>query len=98
MPQVVKIINKGGSMKETGIMMSGNHPKLVLDGLKTQTRRTYGLEKLNKNPGKVKFLGVVQNGYYQFDIQSPLDIPSHGYIGIKCAVPADATDNDRARI
>ena len=26
-------------MKETGIIMSGNHPKLVLDGIKTQTRR-----------------------------------------------------------
>ncbi len=26
-------------MKETGIIMSGNHPKLILDGLKTQTRR-----------------------------------------------------------
>ncbi len=26
-------------MKETGIIMSGNHPKLVLDGRKTQTRR-----------------------------------------------------------
>ena len=37
-------------MKETGIIMSGDHPKLILDGLKTQTRRTYGLEKVNKNP------------------------------------------------
>ena len=26
-------------MKETPIIMSGNHPKLILDGLKTQTRR-----------------------------------------------------------
>ena len=26
-------------MKETGIIMSGNHPKLVMDGIKTQTRR-----------------------------------------------------------
>lgn len=26
-------------MKETGIIMSGNHPKLILDGIKTQTRR-----------------------------------------------------------
>ena len=25
--------------KETGIIMSGNHPQLVIDGLKTQTRR-----------------------------------------------------------
>jgi len=26
-------------MKETGIIMSGDHPKLILDGLKTMTRR-----------------------------------------------------------
>jgi len=26
-------------MKETGIIMSGNHPKLILDGIKTMTRR-----------------------------------------------------------
>ena len=26
-------------MKQTGIIMSGNHPKLILDGIKTQTRR-----------------------------------------------------------
>jgi len=26
-------------MKETGIIMSGNHPRLILDGIKTQTRR-----------------------------------------------------------
>jgi hypothetical protein len=26
-------------MKETGIIMSGNHPKLIIDGVKTQTRR-----------------------------------------------------------
>jgi len=26
-------------MKETGIIMSGNHPKLILDGIKTQSRR-----------------------------------------------------------
>ena len=26
-------------MKQTGIIMSGNHPKLILEGIKTQTRR-----------------------------------------------------------
>jgi hypothetical protein len=31
---------KGGEkVKETGIIMSGNHPRLILDGLKTQTGR-----------------------------------------------------------
>jgi len=28
-----------GTVKETGIIMSGNHPKLIMDGLKTQSRR-----------------------------------------------------------
>ncbi len=37
-------------MKETGIIMSGNHPKLILDGIKTQTRRTQGLNKVNEKP------------------------------------------------
>ena len=37
-------------MKETGIMMSGDHPVKVLKGVKTQTRRTAGLQKINENP------------------------------------------------
>jgi len=39
-------------MKETGIIMSGNHPKLILDGTKTMTRRTWGLEEINQNPDR----------------------------------------------
>jgi hypothetical protein len=31
-------------MKETGIIMSGNHPRLILDGIKTQTRRVIKLK------------------------------------------------------
>lgn len=37
-------------MKETGIIMSGDHPKLILDGIKTMTRRTAGLDEVNKQP------------------------------------------------
>lgn len=37
-------------MKETGIIMSGDHPKLILDDLKTMTRRIWGLEKINDMP------------------------------------------------
>ncbi len=37
-------------MKETGIIMSGDHPVKILDGRKTMTRRTYGLEEINKDP------------------------------------------------
>lgn len=38
-------------MKETGIIMSGDHPLKVLDGRKTMTRRTRGLNKINESPG-----------------------------------------------
>jgi len=37
-------------MKETGIIMSGDHPRLILDGLKTMTRRTRGLKRFNEKP------------------------------------------------
>ena len=37
-------------MKKTGIIMSGKHPRLTLDGLKTMTRRTWGLEEINIAP------------------------------------------------
>jgi len=37
-------------MKETGIIMNGDHPKKILGGTKTMTRRTWGLEKINDMP------------------------------------------------
>lgn len=37
-------------MKSTGIIMSGNHPVKILDGKKTNTRRTAGLKEINENP------------------------------------------------
>lgn len=37
-------------MKETGIIMSGDHPRKILDGTKTMTRRIHGLEEINKDP------------------------------------------------
>ena len=43
-------------MKQTGIIMSGNHPKLILDGLKTMTRRTWGLEFINKTPDTWRYV------------------------------------------
>ena len=46
-------------MKETGIIMSGDHPKLILDGIKTMTRRTWGLEEINKDPDA--WFGVPEN-------------------------------------
>ena len=53
-------------MKETGIIMSGNHPKLILDGIKTMTRRTYGLEKINIEPDKWNLVAVFQDGLARF--------------------------------
>ena len=37
-------------MKTTGMIFTGNHPQLILDGTKTMTRRTWGLEKINFYP------------------------------------------------
>ena len=42
----------GLTQKETGIIMSGDHPQKILDDIKTMTRRTWGLEKINQNPDR----------------------------------------------
>jgi len=39
-------------MKETGIIMSGNHPLKCLNETKIMTRRTWGLEKVNVEPDR----------------------------------------------
>ncbi len=49
-------------MKETGIIMSGNHPKLVLDGRKTQTRRTSGLKEINLEPDRWEYMRTNNDG------------------------------------
>jgi len=49
--------------KETPIIMSGNHPNLILLGDKTMTRRTWGLEEINKNPDQWLYLGRFVDGY-----------------------------------
>lgn len=43
-------------MKETGIIMSGNHPKLIMLGIKTMIRRTWGLELINKAPDTWRYV------------------------------------------
>ena len=53
-------------MKETGIIMSGNHPRLIMDKLKTMTRRTYGLSKINIEPDKWNLVAVFQDGLARF--------------------------------
>lgn len=48
-------------MKETPIIMSGNHPRLILDELKTMTRRTWGLEGINQDPDKYKLYAAQES-------------------------------------
>ncbi len=63
-------------------MMSGNHPKLILDGIKTQTRRTYGLEEVNKNPDDWLLLlgsSVSSLGRFTFN-----NVKDNSYVTQKC--------------
>lgn len=53
-------------MKETGIIMSGNHPVDILEGRKTMTRRTRGLKEINRNPDAWEHFGFDQAGRYSF--------------------------------
>ena len=68
--------------KETGIIMSGNHPKLILDGIKTQTRRTNGLDKINDKPNLWNVTPTLNHSiwaYFQGTAAEP-----HDLIRIKC--------------
>ena len=53
-------------MKQTGIIMSGHHPIDILEGSKTMTRRTYGLERVNKNPDDWALAAVFLDGKARF--------------------------------
>ena len=69
-------------MKETGIIMSGDHPQKTLDGTKTMTRRTYGLEEINKHLDLWRVtptLNPVVWGFYQGTEANPTEI-----VRIKC--------------
>ncbi len=50
--------------------MSGDHPAKILDGTKTMTRRTYGLEEINKNPDDWRLTTTLAPdvfAFYHFD-------------------------------
>jgi len=53
-------------MKYTGIIMSGDHPLKILNGTKTMTRRTYGLEKVNREPDAWEFKRINNGGIALF--------------------------------
>jgi len=52
--------------KETGIIMTGDHPLKILKGEKTMTRRTMGLYEINKHPDLWKWIGYDNSGRYSF--------------------------------
>lgn len=66
-------------MKETGIIMSGDHPSKCLDGTKTMTRRTWGLELINKDPDRWELSMQNELGLWVFT-----DKHSDGHIVLKC--------------
>ena len=69
--------------KETGIIMSGNHPTLILNGEKTQTRRTYGLEEINRYPDRYSKPMInqgVDGNWYAWFLDKESSIP----MGAKC--------------
>lgn len=65
--------------KETRIIMSGNHPVKILNGTKTQTRRTWGLKEINEHPDRWQLFPSDVSGEFRFF--SPSD---DRMIRIKC--------------
>ena len=53
-------------MKEYPIIFSGDHPRKILDGIKIQTRRTWGLNEINKEPDKWKVTPTLNPSVFGF--------------------------------
>lgn len=88
--------------KETGIIMSLDHPQLIRQGLKTMTRRTYGLEKINRNPDYwIKATPVSHTDKWRFESQDGelliVKCP-YGHIGDLLWVKEAFSINDRGQI
>ena len=67
-------------MKQTGIIMSGDHPRKILDGTKTLTRRTSGLEGVNTKPDDWELIGLNASGLWEFSNR-------HIDLGVRCKCP-----------
>jgi len=67
--------------KETGIIMTGDHPSKILRGEKTMTRRTRGLNEINKHPDLWEWFGYDNSGRYSF--RSPR-FNWHEILNIRC--------------
>jgi len=71
-------------MKETPIVMTGDHPRKIIELLKTQTRRTTGLKEINKNPDDWECGAVVAGRvrFYNHETGSGIDIKCpYGEVG-----------------
>lgn len=66
-------------VKETGIIMTGEHPKLILDNRKTMTRRTRGLKEINECPDLWEWFGFDNSGRYSFRFK-----PGDRIVNIRC--------------
>lgn len=75
--------------KTYGLLMSGEMIRAYKDKLKTETRRTRGLDAVNKSPDQWKFVGFNDSGIVTFqEIGIPGDTPTfvhyrapYGWIG-----------------
>jgi hypothetical protein len=68
-------------MKETPILMSAEMIKATLEGKKSVTRRTYGLEKVNANPDEWEYRGILDSSP-QWHIFK--HIPTETCLNVKC--------------
>ena len=71
-------------MKSRPIIYSGDMIRAILEGRKTQTRRTRGLDKINANPDAWQFMGIDDAGEYVFWNPTYYDEHNGLSIGIKC--------------
>lgn len=71
-------------MKSRPIIMVAHSVRAILEGRKTQTRRTRGLDKINANPDAWQFMGIDDAGEYVFWNPTYYDEHNGLSIGIKC--------------